>query len=527
MASQSSPSTVSVVGHKFVLKYYTRLNNSPQTLFHFYKERSSFTHGYEGDLQSEETVVGLENINRKIQSLNFQDSFVSLSVVDCQESQDGGILIMVLGSLTGIGQQTKKFAQTFFLAVQTEPAGYYVLNDIFRFLKDTESGNVPSAGPSSVTPSVISTQPTNTVTTPTPEQKVTPAPVVSTPIPTPTTTSAPTVTSSQTPAEASATTEKKEKVQQVVSTPTPNTTAPSTVPSSSTPNHVQHEEKNENKVNNTSAPQAVVQPTKEQEKSTPSGSNSTSSTQSPPQKQQTTKPSPAKQAQPPAKTEPGPPSSWAALVTHLATGTESEGKFQPPPTKVATTATANTKPSELEKEKKESPKPTNVTKEKEKEKEKDKEKSSKSKFALGKPIMKEGCSIYISNIPFSTTEDQIRSTFKQFGTIKTVVLRAQKGYSFVEYPTPEIVQQAVQTIKANPITLDGRQVTVEERKMKDPRPEKSNKKSGSGRSGKKAPTQVDEKETTNGTKNGDTTPDAETWQKFPSHSQRKSNHHKN
>lgn len=46
----------------------------------------------------------------------------------------GGIIVQVLGELSNMGQDCQKFCQTFFLAEQ--PEGYYVLNDIFRFLKE-------------------------------------------------------------------------------------------------------------------------------------------------------------------------------------------------------------------------------------------------------------------------------------------------------------------------------------------------------------------------------------------------------
>ncbi len=42
----------------------------------------------------------------------------------------------MLGELSNNGGAWRKFAQTFFLAEQ--PNGYYVLNDIFRYLKDED-----------------------------------------------------------------------------------------------------------------------------------------------------------------------------------------------------------------------------------------------------------------------------------------------------------------------------------------------------------------------------------------------------
>lgn len=54
--------------------------------------------------------------------------------MDSQSSADGGIVIQVLGEMSNSDGPWRKFAQTFFLAQQ--PNGYYVLNDIFRYLKD-------------------------------------------------------------------------------------------------------------------------------------------------------------------------------------------------------------------------------------------------------------------------------------------------------------------------------------------------------------------------------------------------------
>lgn len=61
-----------------------------------------------------------------------------LSSVDSLASTGGGIVIQVLGELSNRDEPSQKFAETFFLAEQ--PTGYFVLNDIFRYLKeDVES----------------------------------------------------------------------------------------------------------------------------------------------------------------------------------------------------------------------------------------------------------------------------------------------------------------------------------------------------------------------------------------------------
>lgn len=64
---------------------------------------------------------------------------VCLSTVDSVESIDNSIVIQVLGELSNNAAPSQKFAQTFVLAY-VPPTGYFVLNDIFRYLKeDTDS----------------------------------------------------------------------------------------------------------------------------------------------------------------------------------------------------------------------------------------------------------------------------------------------------------------------------------------------------------------------------------------------------
>lgn len=68
--------------------------------------------------------------------MGFEDCKVYVSNVDSQSSAAGGIIIQVLGEMSNKNGPWRKFAQTFFLAEQ--PNGYFVLNDIFRYLKDEE-----------------------------------------------------------------------------------------------------------------------------------------------------------------------------------------------------------------------------------------------------------------------------------------------------------------------------------------------------------------------------------------------------
>jgi hypothetical protein len=66
--------------------------------------------------------------------LDLKKAKVFVTNVDSQSSMSGGVIVQVLGELSNNGDSCQKFCQTFFLAEQ--PEGYYVLNDMFRFLKE-------------------------------------------------------------------------------------------------------------------------------------------------------------------------------------------------------------------------------------------------------------------------------------------------------------------------------------------------------------------------------------------------------
>ncbi|KAI9325964.1 hypothetical protein DFJ73DRAFT_767154 [Zopfochytrium polystomum] len=114
-------------------EYYTFLNKEPHKLHCFYDSKSSFIHGTEGE-QSLEPEYGQKEIHQRIMQLDFEDCKVLVSHVDSQASHDGSIVIMVLGEMSNKGGPSHKFCQCFVLAEQ--PAGYFVYNDIFRFLKE-------------------------------------------------------------------------------------------------------------------------------------------------------------------------------------------------------------------------------------------------------------------------------------------------------------------------------------------------------------------------------------------------------
>ncbi|KAK4691402.1 hypothetical protein P7C70_g9356, partial [Phenoliferia sp. Uapishka_3] len=79
-------------------------------------------------------IASAQEIHAKIMSLGFDDCKVYISNVDSQSSAEGGIIVQVIGEMSNGGRPWRKFAQTFFLAEQ--PNGFFVLNDIFRNIKE-------------------------------------------------------------------------------------------------------------------------------------------------------------------------------------------------------------------------------------------------------------------------------------------------------------------------------------------------------------------------------------------------------
>ena len=130
------------VGWYFVEQYYTTLSRSPEKLYLFYNKRSQFVSGQETD--KEQVCLGQRAINTRIKELDFQDCKVRVTNVDSQAS-DSNIVIQVIGEMTNKSQAPRKFTQTFVLATQTN--GYFVLNDIFRYLIDEEEDVEAGAAP--------------------------------------------------------------------------------------------------------------------------------------------------------------------------------------------------------------------------------------------------------------------------------------------------------------------------------------------------------------------------------------------
>ncbi len=83
-------------------------------------------------------------------------------------------------------------------------------------------------------------------------------------------------------------------------------------------------------------------------------------------------------------------------------------------------------------------------------------------------------SLYVGNMPYSATEDQVRELFDQFGPIAEVRIIGDKGFGFVEIPE-ENMQAAIDA--TNGKDFNGRTLTVNEARPK------TDRGSGGGRGG--------------------------------------------
>jgi hypothetical protein len=122
------------VGNAFVSQYYNVLHQSPLVVHRFYTDASCLTRAEAGADGAVETVVTQNEIHKKVMSFDYEQFKAEIKTVDSQDSLMGGVLVMVSGSLSNQSTGKRNFTQSFFLAPQEK--GYFVLNDIFRFVDE-------------------------------------------------------------------------------------------------------------------------------------------------------------------------------------------------------------------------------------------------------------------------------------------------------------------------------------------------------------------------------------------------------
>ncbi|KAF5746291.1 putative G3BP-like protein [Tripterygium wilfordii] len=151
---QAAAPTADVVGNAFVNQYYLILHQSPELVHRFYHDISKL--GRPGGDGAMSLTTTMQAIDGKILSLDYKGIKAEIITVDAQESYNGGVLVLVNGFLTGKDSIRRKFTQSFFLAPQDK--GYFVLNDVFRYVDDEQQQQGNQASVYSVEAPLIPSQ---------------------------------------------------------------------------------------------------------------------------------------------------------------------------------------------------------------------------------------------------------------------------------------------------------------------------------------------------------------------------------
>jgi RNA recognition motif-containing protein len=85
--------------------------------------------------------------------------------------------------------------------------------------------------------------------------------------------------------------------------------------------------------------------------------------------------------------------------------------------------------------------------------------------------------IYVGNLAYSVTDEQLQSAFGAFGEVSSATVIADKfsgqskGFGFVEMPDNSAAEKAIQGLNGTPI--GGRNVKVNEAKPREDRPQRA------------------------------------------------------
>lgn len=87
--------------------------------------------------------------------------------------------------------------------------------------------------------------------------------------------------------------------------------------------------------------------------------------------------------------------------------------------------------------------------------------------------------LYVGNLSYDMTEDALKDTFSQSGTVESAIIikdkmsGRSKGFGFVEMSTDEEAQKAIETLNGK--EFDGRALTVNEARPMEERPRRENR----------------------------------------------------
>ncbi|CAN0929394.1 Nuclear transport factor 2 [Linum grandiflorum] len=139
MATEDSVPNAQLVGNAFVEQYYNMLSRAPENVHKFYQDSSVMSRpSSDGSMSSVSTMSG---INDLIVALEYKNCEVQILTADAQKSIGEGVIVLVTGFLTGKDEIRRKFTELFFLAPQ-EGNGFFVLNDVLRYIDEDELADV-------------------------------------------------------------------------------------------------------------------------------------------------------------------------------------------------------------------------------------------------------------------------------------------------------------------------------------------------------------------------------------------------
>lgn len=447
-AADSTPSK-DEVGWYFVQQYYTTLSKNPDKLHLFYNKRSQFVQGLEAELSP--VAVGRQAISERIKELDFHDCKVRVSNVDSQASYDN-IVIQVIGEICNKSGEPKKFVQTFVLAQQ--PAGYFLLNDILRYVNEGEEeateGAVSESAPAvemeaPQEPAAV-TEAAAAAAAPEPEK----APVEQPAEPSPATLDAEVV-------------DKKLEEASSTAKDTPSTTAAET-PVEAAPAVEEAPAKTE-EAQTSADPEKTAQEIAEEEAKKPELPKDPSPTPAP---SRAPAPEPEKPKGPPK------PMSWASRAA-AAVGVPVKPVVPLPKAAPAAAAPAQQRSAAAAAapaQPKASAAPAQASENAAQSADKDSEwrtagadskRQSRQQSTSTPPAEKEGTLAYVKFVTEKVKEDDLRAALGGFGEMVYFDINRSKNCAFVEYSAAGGYQAA---IGASPITVNGENIVVEPRRPK-------------------------------------------------------------
>ena len=98
-----------------------------------------------------------------------------------------------------------------------------------------------------------------------------------------------------------------------------------------------------------------------------------------------------------------------------------------------------------------------------------------------------GTKLYVGNLPFNTTENELQELFSQAGAVQEVTLMQDRftgksrGFAFVTMSSEEEAQNAIS--KLNGHSIEGRSLTVNEARPREARPPGGGGRGGYGGGG--------------------------------------------